>query len=133
MNASQTTASRNRAVLAGARPRQHAADAAKPRRRCSVEPPDLAITDFDASEFMGDLHNRIDHALYLFGELVPVGPNVLTLGLQTASRFKRFQDLDPFRELFPGFVQTIPHERHALHFSTRKLSGSGTRSRHERF
>lgn len=46
--------------------------APKPRRRRSVEPPDLAIANGDLADRVSDLRNRLGHALHLFGETVPV-------------------------------------------------------------
>ena len=43
------------------------------RRRCCVEPPDLAVAGFDLTNKVSDLRNRIGHALHLFGEPVPFG------------------------------------------------------------
>ena len=91
------------------------------RRRCCVESPDLAIAYGDPTGRVSDLHNRLDHALHLFGETVPFGENTLVLRPHTAICFDRHQGLDPFGELCSGFVQTVPRERRVVHFATREL------------
>jgi hypothetical protein len=91
------------------------------RRRYCVEPPDLAITDFDPSNRMSDPQNRLGHALHLFGESVPFGFNALVLGLQTTIRFERLQGLDPFRKLRRSFMQTVLFERSVVHLAAREL------------
>ena len=69
------------------------------RRRCCVEPPDLAITNCDPADYVIDLRNRLGQAIHLFGEPIPLSQNSLMLGLQTAIRFERLQGLDPFGKL----------------------------------
>jgi hypothetical protein len=70
---------------------------------------------------VGDLHDRLRHALHLSGEPVPFGSNPFVLRPHAAICFERLQGLDPLGKLLPGFVQTIPRERSVLQFATRKL------------
>jgi hypothetical protein len=64
------------------------ADIAKPRRRCCVEPPDLAITHSDPTNRLSDLHNRLGHARHLFGKPIPLGENAFVLRLHMAICFE---------------------------------------------
>jgi hypothetical protein len=64
------------------------------RRRCCVQPPDLAITDFDPTDRVSDLHNRIGHALHFSGETVPLGQKAFVFRSHAAVCFERFQDVD---------------------------------------
>ena len=93
----------------------------EPRRRCCVQAPDLAITDFDPTDRLSDLRNRLRPALHFFGETVPLGQNAFVLHPHAAVCFKRLQGVDPFSELRSSFVQAIPREVRILHLPTRDL------------
>ena len=91
------------------------------RRRCCIEPPDLAVAGFDLTNKVSNLRNRIGHALHLFGETVPFVYNSFVLRPHTAICFERFQGLDPFRKLRRSFMQTVLFERGVVHLAAREL------------
>jgi hypothetical protein len=53
---------------------------------------------------MGDLPNRLGHALHLFGEAITFGQSAFALRPHTAICFERLQGLEPFRKLRPGLM-----------------------------